>query len=1077
MRSRTHALATMVAGPFLWLLVLHAFIPKFRPLRWITPVFLLMAALPLTIGLVGWATPATPLFVFEPELYSGGYVPVSQALNGRYSHIFYPVYITFMNSLLVAPIGIFAFSRFLPDRLRRSARVLLLLSISVGLLYAPWFNIPPALRSMLTPVFAASGAAWVMASYRLFSPIELAMKQVVDTVTIGLLVFDESLVLIDANAFSTALLPIALPKDKQVLTLPMLLQRMLPFAENQTALMQLQESVQQKPEEAYQQELALQDGRSATPALKWILFSSRPVYDDNQLYLGLSCSIEDLTVERRTQAYITEAHKAIEQYAYNQALLNDITQAAISGVDFEATLSVLASRLVGLFDADHCYISIWDDTTGMPKPAVAYGEGTEPYLSVKKQPGEPSLSTEVHRRGSALPIEDLRQFPYASQRVVDMLPTRGMLGLPLSANGQKVGALLIGFNETRLFTDEEVKWGEQIARQLTLAIFKNRLLESEREQRILLEALQAAGQALTSTLDFEQVLDRILEEIARVVPYDTVNFALVIQDEAHIVRRRDIGDSRAKLGPDLNLHHAKISEMKTLQTMYETKRPLRITNTAHSAQWINIVGAVKSWMGVPLVVGDKPIAFLMVDKLEADFYQINHEEWLVAFASQAALALQHAQLFTEIRRRVTELEALSRVSAAFRSSETIPVILQAVLAAMVDILPASVAVAFLLNDAQTAVVSQACYPTNFYPDGIAYELGEGITGHVAQTGIPYVAKHLALDSQNVCKQEEPEIIRQLQASIALPLTSKEGILGVIHLGLPTTYEFADDEIRTLKAMSNIIANGLHRLQVMQTLEARVASRTYDLETANERLHELDKLKTKFIADVSHELRTPVANLSIYINLLENGKPEKKAQYLSILQKQANRLTNLVEATLGLAQLDAGVQNHAFGPIDLNEVVVDILQGHQARAESFGLYLEHELALALPNIWGNKIQLVQLVTNLVANAINYNQKGGRILVETFAKNGTMVCLKVSDDGIGISEAELPHLFDRFYRGHQTGQSNIPGTGLGLAIVKEIVDLFQGYIEVTSDLNQGTTFLVHLPIHQTNDFDVDPAVALK
>ena len=1077
--SRTHTLATMIAGPLLWLVVFHVFIPQFRLTQWVTPPLLVMAAIPLVVGVVDWLTASQLFFEFKPELYENGFLSVSEVLNGRLSNVFYTIYIPLTNTLLVVPFLLFAFTRLLPDRLRHAARVLLVLSLGVSLLYLPWLNIQPALRNMLTPVLAAVGAAWVVGSYHFFSPLELAMKQVVDTVAIGLLVFDEQLILVDANAFSVQLLPIRLLEDKHTLPLSALLQRILPKVENQTDLVQFQAAVQLKPEETYQQEIVLQNGRFGEDAAKtWILFNVHPVYDSNNLYQGLSCSIEDLTVERRTQAYITETHKALEQYAYNQALLNDITQAAISALDFDATLSILASRLAGLFEADNCYISLWDEDEQKPKPAVAYGVNMEAYLSLDIDTDEPSISRELCRLGQVIAIEDVRNSPYVSPRVVEMFPTRGMLGLPMVADRQIVGALLIGFNKPRMFSPEDVKWGEQIARQLTLAIFKNRLLESEHEQRVLAVALQAAGQALTSTLDFNMVMDRILDEIARVVPYDTANFSLVNKGVARFARTRGFEQHNQVPASEVAKIALKISETPTLRKLYETKRPLRIANTANSPDWIHMDAAahIKSWLGVPLVLADEVIAFLSVDKVEADFYQNRHEEWLMAFASQAALALQHAQLFTEIQRRVTELEALSMVSTALRSSETIPVILQTVLEAMVNVLSARVGVAFLLNEEQTAVTSQASYPASFYPMGIQYALGEGITGHVAQTGQVYIAAEVNSDPKSILMPEEPDEIQQLHSTIALPLISEEGIQGVIHLGLDTVYEFAEDEIRTLKAMSNIVANGLQRIQVMQTLEARVASRTYDLESANERLQELDKLKTKFIADVSHELRTPVANLSLYVNLLQHGKPEKQPHYLAVLQQQANRLTNLVEATLGLSRLEVGPHNLEFGPVMLNEIVSEIVQGHQARADAFDLQLSHALQSDLPPVFGNKTQLAQLTTNLVTNAINYNRTDGQIFVETFVQeNEEIVCLKVVDNGVGISEAELPHLFDRFYRGQRTGQSNIPGTGLGLAIVKEIVDLHRGEIEVSSQLNEGSTFLVRLPVFQLQEPLAEPVIS--
>lgn len=1079
--SRIHTLATMIATPLLWLLVLYSFVPRLRFLREITWFFMALVALPLILGLLDWAVGTTYFFVYRPGLFTNGYVPIRQVLNGRFSGFFYAIYITILNSLLVIPIAFFTFSKKLPERLRRAAGVLLVLSISVGFLYMPWLHIPLALRSMLTPIFAAAGAAWVVSSYNFFSPIELATKQVVDNVTIGLMVFDEQLFLMDANTFSTQLLSIDLALDRHVLALPQLLQRLLPQVENKAELLQLQAAIKLRPEHIYQQEIILQDGRSPEPTgttqKTWLALNIRPIYDTNKLYIGSSCTVEDLTVERRTQAYITEAHQAIEQYAYNQALLNDITQAAISTFDFDQDLSSLAGRLANVFEADSCYITLGGESEKNLKPLVSYGFDEELIHSLKRQPDEPSLWREILFHKQAISIENILESSYLSPRVAQLLPVRGLLVLPMVADTQLLGILLIGYNQPRTFSPEEVKWGEQVARQLTLAISKSRLLASEREQRVMLEALQAAGQAITSTLDFEQVMDRILEEIARVVPYDTANFALVLNGEAHIVRRRGFEKINESTVDILATDYMVIDQVPTLKTMYDTKRPLLVSDTTHSDMWMQqIMGHVKSWIGVPLIVGDEPIAFLMLDKMEANFYRIQHKERLVAFASQSTLALQHAQLFTEIQRRVSELEALSSISAALRSSDTIQNILQAVLQAMVEVLSARVGVAFLIDEGQSTLTSQASFPPAFYPMGIHYLLGEGITGYVAQTGELHVATDLTKDVRRKYKPSEPRELDNLQSSIALPLISDDAILGVIHLGLDTVYEFAEDEIHTLKAMCNIVANGLQRIQVMQTLESRVASRTYDLEMANEQLQELDKLKSKFIADVSHELRTPIANLSIYINLLQNGDLEKRNHYISVLQQQANRLMNLVEATLGLSRLEIGKSKLQFKPVNFNNIVEDIVLGHQARAEAFGLHLATLLQPDLPMVMGNQIQLAQLITNLITNAINYNQVSGQIRVETtFVEDEAMVCLTVRDDGIGIEEAELPHLFDRFYRGQQTGQSNIPGTGLGLAIVKEVVVAHNGRIDVTSQINEGTTVSVFLPISQDSEIGLKSGAA--
>jgi PAS domain S-box-containing protein len=249
----------------------------------------------------------------------------------------------------------------------------------------------------------------------------------------------------------------------------------------------------------------------------------------------------------------------------------------------------------------------------------------------------------------------------------------------------------------------------------------------------------------------------------------------------------------------------------------------------------------------------------------------------------------------------------------------------------------------------------------------------------------------------------------------------------------------------------------------EDLEQRVADRTRELAAANAQLTELDQLKSKFVSDVSHELRTPIANLKLYIDLLERGRPEKQAQYVAVLQQQVRRVAALVDDILDLSRLERRKeQDLTYRAVAFNDVVDQVVQAHQPRAEADGLTLTFEPAAHLPPISGDANQLAQVITNLIANALSYTV-AGNIRVSTYLQ-ANRVCLCVADNGSGIPAEDLPHIFDRFYRGHLVLKNDIPGTGLGLAIVKEIVDLHQGSIEVDSQPGQGTIFRVWLPVMQ-------------
>jgi signal transduction histidine kinase len=241
-------------------------------------------------------------------------------------------------------------------------------------------------------------------------------------------------------------------------------------------------------------------------------------------------------------------------------------------------------------------------------------------------------------------------------------------------------------------------------------------------------------------------------------------------------------------------------------------------------------------------------------------------------------------------------------------------------------------------------------------------------------------------------------------------------------------------------------------------------RTAELAAANERLTELDRLKSKFIADVSHELRTPLAVLNTRVYLLENGLPEKRAEYLIGLRGQIERLTQFVNTILDLSRLELGRGRIEFAPVSLNDVVDQVTVALAPRAEASGLRLTMHCADLLPPVRGEFNQLAQVATNLIANAINYTANG-RIEVST-GLEGEQVCLQVQDTGMGITPDDIPHLFERFYRGERAGQSQIAGSGLGLSIVKEIIDLHNGTIEVESEVGKGTTFKVLLPVWENS-----------
>jgi signal transduction histidine kinase len=310
-----------------------------------------------------------------------------------------------------------------------------------------------------------------------------------------------------------------------------------------------------------------------------------------------------------------------------------------------------------------------------------------------------------------------------------------------------------------------------------------------------------------------------------------------------------------------------------------------------------------------------------------------------------------------------------------------------------------------------------------------------------------------------------------RSSIDAPLIVLGQQIGLLTVDATQWDAFHGEVVDVVREVADQLAVAIQNARLLEQtqrhaheLEQRVAERTRELAAANNRLTELDRLKSKFVSDVSHELRTPIANLKLHVELLEHGRVEKRSHYLNVVKQQSRRLGQLVDDILNLSRLEMGRERAAFGPVDLNFVVEQIVAAHQPRAESSGLVLSFQPLPTLPPVRGEVNQLSQVVTNLVINALNYTPQG-EVNVSTL-QTADEACLQVADTGIGIDPDDVPNIFARFYRGRGSQRSETPGTGLGLAIVKEIVDLHDGRIEVDSQVKQGTTFKVWLPLFHDN-----------
>lgn len=239
---------------------------------------------------------------------------------------------------------------------------------------------------------------------------------------------------------------------------------------------------------------------------------------------------------------------------------------------------------------------------------------------------------------------------------------------------------------------------------------------------------------------------------------------------------------------------------------------------------------------------------------------------------------------------------------------------------------------------------------------------------------------------------------------------------------------------------------------------------YELDVRNKELAELDKMKSQFFANISHELRTPLTLILAPIQDLlqkKNQLSSKAIKFLDTARNNALRLLKLVNDLLDVVRLEEGKMEIEQRPIELGKVLYGIIESVTHLAKTQHITLSTNLEAKPMVVRGDLHALEKIFLNLLSNSIKFTKSGGTISVKNY-QNGENIFIEVQDTGIGISEEDLPHVFDRFQQVDGSSTRKYQGTGLGLALVKELTEKHGGNVSVKSSHGTGTTITVMLPV---------------
>ncbi|GJL56295.1 MAG: hypothetical protein NPIRA02_34270 [Nitrospirales bacterium] len=431
-----------------------------------------------------------------------------------------------------------------------------------------------------------------------------------------------------------------------------------------------------------------------------------------------------------------------------------------------------------------------------------------------------------------------------------------------------------------------------------------------------------------------------------------------------------------------------------------------------------------------------------------------------------------------ITKQVSQLSALNQTGAAIASNLDVDRLLATVLNLLADNLGfARMVLIFYKPEEHLGIVSQIT--------GVPEEMESAVKGlkipihddgsmsaELVFRGKPILVK----DIETVADRLYPPVLKacreiDVTSFMVAPLKSQDRILG--YLGAdrsdgPCTQEDLD-VLMTIANHVSVAIDNARAYQALeqfnQTLEERVQERTEALQQANERLREHDRLKSMFVSIASHELRTPMTSMKGLVDNMLDGLTgtlnERQSFYLSRVKRNLERLTRMSNDLLDLSKIDAGVMQLSCAPISMEELAHEVVEVMQPAARQISLSVGFDHTMPLPLILGDRDKLDQVLTNLINNAMKFSEPGTDVQVDGRIRDDHMVEVCVKDSGCGIPSNEVPHIFERFYRGESV-VVEARGSGLGLAISKSLVELHGGKIWVQSEVGCGSQFFFTVPV---------------
>lgn len=721
----------------------------------------------------------------------------------------------------------------------------------------------------------------------------------------------------------------------------------------------------------------------------------------------------------------------LEQRLSETTTLQEVSRVVNSALDldeiFERVVKELADAfqypLIGLFALDGRELQI----------QAYHGYEADEIETLTNLNLETGIVGRAARSGQVEFVENVTLDP-------DYIPVKdwvhSLIAVPIVSDEIVLGILTVHSDEKNPLDENDVQMLRTFAGQVATAMVNASLytemvrLSEELEQRVeertrelreerdRIDTLYRIAVELTASLDLDRVLNRALELVGEAVGADSGSLFLVDPQSDKLIWRALMSDS--EILPPGGRQIALTRHEGLAGWVMDNRKSIVLDNVQLDPRWANVPGTEdrRSILGAPLVANEEVLGCIFFNSDTISAFNEGHLQLAEAAANQVANSINNAELYRLIR------DQAERLGAMLRSQQTEAAKSQAILESVADGVMVSdqAGQIILFNAAAERILDlrreELLGRTTADLTGLYGAGAEGWTRMLEEWSAD------PLGYQGEFLSEQLEIGTQVVSVHVSPV-----VRGREYLGLVSVFRDITREVMA------------------------------------------DRIKSEFVATVSHELRTPMTSIKGYADLLLLGAAgelnQDQRRFLEIVKSNADRLSLLVNDLLDISRIEQGGVDLDLRPIDLNEVINDVLISIEGRRETEGRSLDilADIPEDLPKIEGDYDRITQIITNLVSNAYQYTPDEGVITVRA-RHDDDGVEIDVSDTGIGIPKGDQERLFERFFRGEHPIVMSTAGTGLGLSIVRHLIEMHHGQVSFESEEGVGTTFTVWLPLHVTD-----------